>query len=40
VPFYEKKEMRWRTYGELVYGWLVENNAPHTNGMGSEFPHP
>ena len=23
--------MRWRTYGELVYGWLVENQKPHTN---------
>jgi fatty acid desaturase len=31
VPFYEKKQMRWRTYGQLVYGWLVENHAPHTN---------
>ena len=31
VPFYEKKQMRWRTYGELVYGWIVENQAPHTN---------
>ena len=31
LPFYEKKQMRWRTYGELVYGWLVENHAPHTN---------
>ena len=42
VPFYEKKEMRWRTYGELVYGWLVENNAPHTNwdGERSLIPDP
>ncbi len=31
VPFYENKNMRWRTYGELVYGWLVENQAPHTD---------
>lgn len=31
VPFYERKGMRWRTYGELVYGWLVENHAPHTD---------
>ena len=31
VPFYEKKNMRWRTYGQLVYGWLVENHAPHTD---------
>ena len=31
VPFYTKKNMRWRTYGELVYGWLVDNHAPHTD---------
>jgi fatty acid desaturase len=31
VPFYEQKQMRWRTYGELVYGWLVQNHAPHTD---------
>jgi len=30
VPFYERKQMRWRTYGELVHGWIVENQAPHT----------
>jgi len=33
-PFYEKKQMRWRTYSELVYGWLVLNQAPHTNWDG------
>jgi hypothetical protein len=26
--------MRWRTYSELVYGWLVLNQAPHTNWDG------
>jgi fatty acid desaturase len=31
APFYERKQMRWRTYGQLVYGWLVENRAPHTD---------
>lgn len=31
VPFYERKGMRWQTYGRLVYGWFVENHAPHTN---------
>ena len=31
VPFYEKKQMRWQSYGRLVYGWLVENHAPHTD---------
>jgi hypothetical protein len=31
VPFYEQKKMRWRTYGQLVYGWLVENHAPHSD---------
>lgn len=34
VPFYERKRMRWRTYGQLVYGWLVENRAPHTDWSG------
>ena len=31
LDFYEKKQMRWRSYGELVYGWIVENQQPHTN---------
>jgi fatty acid desaturase len=31
VPFYEKRQMRWRTYGQLVRGWIVENRVPHTN---------
>jgi fatty acid desaturase len=30
-PFYAQKQMRWRTYSELVYGWIVENQKPHTN---------
>jgi fatty acid desaturase len=35
VPFYEKKRMRWQSYGRLVYGWLVENHAPHTDWSAS-----
>ena len=31
TPFFEQKHMRWMTYGRLVYGWLVENRAPHTD---------
>jgi fatty acid desaturase len=31
LPFYERKQMRWRSYGQLVYGWLVLNRAPHSN---------
>jgi fatty acid desaturase len=31
TPFYERKQMRWMTYGRLVYGWIVENRAPHTD---------
>jgi fatty acid desaturase len=31
VPFYERKKMRWQNYGRLVYGWIVENRAPHTD---------
>jgi fatty acid desaturase len=31
VPYYERKRMRWQSYGRLVYGWIVENRAPHTD---------
>jgi fatty acid desaturase len=31
VPFYDGKGMRWQTYGRLLYGWFVENRAPHTD---------
>jgi fatty acid desaturase len=31
VPFYERKQMRWQSYGKLVYGWIVEPRAPHTD---------
>jgi fatty acid desaturase len=31
IPFYERKHMRWQSYGRLIYGWLVENHAPHTD---------
>jgi fatty acid desaturase len=31
VPFYERHGMRWQNYSGLVYGWLIENRAPHTN---------
>ena len=40
LPFYERRKMRWRTYSELLYGWLVENQAPHTNWDGERIPHP
>lgn len=36
LPYYEKKHMRWQTYGGLVYGWLVENRAPHTDWSRAE----
>ena len=29
--------MRWQNYSRLVYGWLVENRAPHTDW--SRDPH-
>ena len=38
LPFYERKQMRWRSYGELVYGWLVENQKPHTNWAENRTP--
>jgi fatty acid desaturase len=31
VPYYERKRMRWQTYGRLLYGWIIENRAPHTD---------
>jgi fatty acid desaturase len=31
VPFYERHGMRWQNYSGLLYGWLVENRAPHTD---------
>ena len=31
VPFYTNHRMRWQNYSGLLYGWLVENHAPHTN---------
>ena len=31
LPFYERKGTRWQTYGRLLYGWFVENRAPHTD---------
>jgi fatty acid desaturase len=38
VPFYERHGMRWQNYSGLVYGWLVENRAPHTNWSASDAP--
>ena len=31
APFYAQHRMRWQNYPGLVYGWLVENRAPHTD---------
>ncbi len=31
IPFYQRHHMRWQTYPGLLYGWLVENRAPHTD---------
>jgi fatty acid desaturase len=30
VPYYERKGLAWRTYGQLLRGWFVENQVPHT----------
>ncbi len=38
APFYERHGMRWRSYGGLLYGWLVRNQAPHTNWSASQPP--
>jgi fatty acid desaturase len=37
VPFYARKRMRWQRYGKLVWGWLVENHAPHTDWAPEEL---
>jgi hypothetical protein len=31
TPFYERHGMRWQNYSGLLYGWLIENRAPHTD---------
>ena len=36
VPFYERHRMRWQNYSGLLYGWFVENRAPHTNWSARE----
>jgi fatty acid desaturase len=36
VPFYTRKHMRWQSYGRLVYGWIVQNRAPHTDWRRTE----
>jgi fatty acid desaturase len=38
VPFYERKGMKWQSYGRLLYGWFVENKAPHTDWTGGDMP--
>jgi fatty acid desaturase len=31
LPFYARHGMRWQTYSGLIYGWIIENRAPHTD---------
>ena len=38
VPFYERKGMKWQSYGRLLYGWFVENKAPHTDWTSGDLP--
>lgn len=35
LPFYEKRGIRARGYGELVWGWLVLNRKPHSDWDGA-----
>ena len=30
APYYARKSLSWHTYGRLLRGWFVENQAPHT----------
>jgi beta-carotene hydroxylase len=36
MPFYEKRGMTARSYGALVWGYLVLNRKPHTRWVGEE----
>jgi fatty acid desaturase len=36
APYYERRGLQWRTYGQLVRGWFIENQAPHTDWRGSQ----
>lgn len=36
-PFYLRRGIRARTYGELIYGYLICNNAPHTRWSSAAF---
>jgi fatty acid desaturase len=38
IPFYQRKGMEWQSYGRLLYGWFVENRAPHTDWSRAEVP--
>ncbi len=40
TPFFERRGLRWRSYGSLVRGWLVENRAPHTRWDDNARPLP
>lgn len=31
LPFYQRRGMRWQHYRGLLWGWFVENRAPHTD---------
>jgi len=31
TPYFERKGLPWRTYRQLLRGWFIENQAPHTN---------
>jgi fatty acid desaturase len=38
-PFYARHHMRWQNYSGLLYGWFIENRAPHTNWSSQEITH-
>ena len=39
TPFYARRRMRWQNYSGLLYGWFVQNQAPHTNWSSEEMRH-
>jgi fatty acid desaturase len=36
TPYYGRKGLPWRTYGQLLRGWFIENRAPHTDWRSSQ----
>jgi len=38
TPFFVERGLRWHSYSDLVFGWLVRNHVPHTNWQDAGAP--